>query len=900
MHDPAESSADLRRPPPTIHRRPRRGRRDPLAPASARHAPAKRDGSAESVEDGRICVPFQAPSQLRKALVQTSPTYRLGQPIAPGVIDELHASAIKDSKEIQAVLARVCRERIPLSGARHRSDDPETAYLETVGSDSVSLSTKNFDKARKSSLLLNFFLDGLPYFFVCLPSSDCGVADRVVAPMPSRIYRAERRDRRRSRVDEGGAREVSIYSESGATLARGRVVDLSADGLQVELPTRGAQDLESSFRVEIHGEALRWAQLRRKSAAPTRAGWSRVGLSTSSVRPTDLYPVERRSSILQLPAGSRIRQKLSLAAAGASAVIRGALGRAKRTSERIEVVRYPNSRGEEIVAIVDSVGERRGATLVVIPPAWGRTKETLLPLAATILATFEKANVPVVVVRFDGVRKRGESHNDPECLTEGMENLHFSISEGVKDIQATVDYFSTSPEFATQTAILVSFSAASIEARRAVVADQTGLIKGWVSVVGAPDLQSGLKKVSGGLDFIGGAEQGLEFGIQELMGVTTDIDRVASDAIGNDLAFLEDSRREMAEIDVPITWIHGKFDAWLDLTRVREIMALGDTSRRKLLEVPTGHQLRSSQEAIEVFQLIAVEIGKMATEMELAPGLPDVSALELKRKAERARVGAPSINAVDFWRNYLLGRDGGLGIDLMNAIEPYQRLMDTQILALGLGSGDRVADVGAGTGAFPLRLLESGAPQGITVDLIDLVPEALKHARTRIEKVGTPHGVSLRYIECDLADTGVVSAGGFEGRYDALLASLFLSYVEEPEAQIKLMYRMLRPSGRLVLSTLRKDADISRLFVEGVRELRSGRASELLGSVGETAVDESLRRFLNDAARILDLEEAGRFHFWDEVELQEMVRRAGFSSVRTSGGFGDPPQAIVLSAIRPS
>ena len=85
----------------------------------------------------------------------------------------------------------------------------------------------------------------------------------------------------------------------------------------------------------------------------------------------------------------------------------------------IRVVRYQNERGERLVGIIDSWGDTRGATAVVIAPAWGRTKETLLPLARTIVETFRAANHPVVVLRFDGIRKRGESHNDPDCLEAG-------------------------------------------------------------------------------------------------------------------------------------------------------------------------------------------------------------------------------------------------------------------------------------------------------------------------------------------------------------------------------------------------------------------------------------------------------------------------------------------------
>ena len=51
------------------------------------------------------------------------------------------------------------------------------------------------------------------------------------------------------------------------------------------------------------------------------------------------------------------------------------------------------------------------------------------------------------------------------------------------------------------------------------------------------------------------------------------------------MGFLEDARRDMSRIEVPITWIHGKYDAWMDLDRVVESMSCGRTDNRRIIEV---------------------------------------------------------------------------------------------------------------------------------------------------------------------------------------------------------------------------------------------------------------------------------------------------------------------------
>src|SRR5262249_38528400 len=179
----------------------------------------------------------------------------------------------------------------------------------------------------------------------------------------------------------------------------------------------------------------------------------------------------------------------------------------------------------------------------------------------------------------------------------GSEYHRFTFSQGIRDIQATLDFVYESPRFKPSTVVVVTFSAASVDGRRAVAVESSKRIGGWISVVGAPDLQSAMRVVSGGGDFLGGFERGIRFGMQEVQGVTVDIDHAAAGAIEHGLAFLEDGRMDMAAIDVPVSWIYGQFDAWMDLQRVRALMSVGETSKRRLMSVPTGHQLRSSREA---------------------------------------------------------------------------------------------------------------------------------------------------------------------------------------------------------------------------------------------------------------------------------------------------------------
>jgi ubiquinone/menaquinone biosynthesis C-methylase UbiE len=409
-----------------------------------------------------------------------------------------------------------------------------------------------------------------------------------------------------------------------------------------------------------------------------------------------------------------------------------------------------------------------------------------------------------------------------------------------------------------------------------------------------------MRVISGGVDYVAGVERGVRFGLQEILGVEVDIDLAGTDAIAHRLAFLEDARRDLAQISQPVTWFHGAYDAWMDLDRVKDILSRGDASRRRLVVIPTGHQLQSSRQALEVFQSISVEIGRMALGVELRPELPNFGDLDARRGAERRRRPAVKTNLRDFWRDYLVGPDGILGIELMTTASNYRSLMDSQIEALRVGAGNVVLDVGAGTGTFPLQVAETKA-WSIPVEIVELdfVTDALQRTRERLEQRELPKGSSVQYLVADLdVPEGFLRIPLRSASCDRVMASLVLSYVKRPFELLREIHRVLRPGARLVISAMQKDADISKIYMEGLDELRSGLGLAKFRAEGAEQLAKSARTFLNDAARLLDLEEQGAFQFWESDELAALVRGAGFSNISVCPAFGAPPQAVIVAADR--
>jgi ubiquinone/menaquinone biosynthesis C-methylase UbiE/pimeloyl-ACP methyl ester carboxylesterase len=571
-----------------------------------------------------------------------------------------------------------------------------------------------------------------------------------------------------------------------------------------------------------------------------------------------------------------------------------------RSDDFVPIREFTNQKGQKIKAIIDSWGDPDKAIAVIIPPAWGRTKETLLPLALTILETFRRANQPVTVIRFDGTNRRGEAFIDSTCRYPGDEYLHFTFSQAVSDIEATIDFLHSDSIGAPKATVLVTFSLASIEGRRVLARDRGKRIRGWISAVGMTDLQSGLRAISGGVDYGYGLLRGIRFGRNELLGVVADMDHTGIDALNHEMGLFEDARRDMASISVPVTWIHGRHDAWMSIDRVAELMSCGTAKGRKLIEVPTGHQLRVSREALQTFQLIAEEIGEMVAGRAVMSVLPSLESVERRADCERRRLPAAPTNIRAFWADYLLGRDRRIGMGLLTETAHYQSFLEQQVSELGLDNGSRVADLGCGIGEFTCHLQRFHADLNrIQVHLVDYIPEVLKHATTRARNACGESGPVTLSVASNLDPREAQCFALASGAYDAVIASLLITYLFNPKGFLGEAFRILKPGGRFVLSGLKKDADVSKLYADGMAELDRHTAERRFGSEIAKRLDFYARGFLNEAARLLQIEEAGLFQFFDAGALCNAVEEAGFTDVRATSGLGDPAQAIIVSARRP-
>jgi len=123
------------------------------------------------------------------------------------------------------------------------------------------------------------------------------------------------------------------------------------------------------------------------------------------------------------------------------------------------------------------------------------------------------------------------------------------------------------------------------------------------------------------------------------------------------------------------------------------------------------------------------------------------------------------------------------------------------IQRMGIASGDRVLEVGVGTG-----INASLYPRDCSVTGIDLSAPMLEKARERIVRKGISN---VRLLEMDAADLKFA-----DNSFDIVYAPYLISVVPDPVAVVREMQRVCRPGGRIILLNHFRSANPALAWIE--------------------------------------------------------------------------------------
>jgi SAM-dependent methyltransferase len=289
---------------------------------------------------------------------------------------------------------------------------------------------------------------------------------------------------------------------------------------------------------------------------------------------------------------------------------------------------------------------------------------------------------------------------------------------------------------------------------------------------------------------------------------------------------------------------------------------------------------------------------------EIPARLPTTYLLQAATDHERQRRAAPTFDATTYWTSYLgATRKNPLGFDVLALTDEYEALTMETVELLNLGPGERLLDLGCGTGntlAATVRRWGHLAP-GMHLEGVDLVPAALDVSRGKVRDAALECGLnpSHGFQVLDLSLLGEVTVLPYgAGSFDVVVLSLVLPYLKNPGPLLEQVRRVLRPGGRVVASTLRPDTDMGGPLQRLVAKIQRGDTMVKEGWQADSLL-AAVQDYIHSAATLLDLEAEGRFSFEDVEAFEGRFADAGFEVVRTVRSFGDPPMGFVTLARRP-
>jgi ubiquinone/menaquinone biosynthesis C-methylase UbiE/c-di-GMP-binding flagellar brake protein YcgR len=623
-----------------------------------------------------------------------------------------------------------------------RNVAPEEQFFATTSNAEIgSMELKKYQPT-----YFSFHIQGSSYYFkseLLVYNQDC-----LIFAFPKLLYHSEKRSHDRKYLGDGV--EISIKLEnSPASQLKGKLVNISRRGFLCNVT------LEPSER-----------ELLKSGAAVSYSFGKEVGLdSFGEVRHIKEESLHNGEKVLQIGVEAGIsRSDFTFKKFGQSQWNRQKKSQRQAPSvekEKIisDVVRYENSEGNEIKALINYTRLGIEAPVVILPPAFGKKKETLSPLAVTLIENFTRYNKDIVIIRYDGVNRPGESYNNDMCPKRGYEMLHYRISQGMDDLESTIDFVCNNDLFKPSEVIVAAFSMSALDARKLAAKDRR--IHYLINVMGITCARSSFRNIMGGVDIVSNYRMGIKNGLSGVLGQILDLDAVSQDLIDNKYAYMADARHDMSLIDIPVSWIYGKYDKWVSDREIRDMMSVKAEGGREVIEIPTGHNLRSSEDAIKTFKIITGLLFRRLYGRNIRPSGPDRDTMVNLITYERERLEKLEVvNVNEYWKDYLIGEDrNSIGYDFYKNIDEFRQFLSDEGSLIDLKNGEVMADMGCGTGIFFERMMEDMATKGVDLSsarmvLVDLVPEALARTRQKYENLSRAHGQLLpqkvEFIQMDL------------------------------------------------------------------------------------------------------------------------------------------------------
>jgi ubiquinone/menaquinone biosynthesis C-methylase UbiE len=224
-----------------------------------------------------------------------------------------------------------------------------------------------------------------------------------------------------------------------------------------------------------------------------------------------------------------------------------------------------------------------------------------------------------------------------------------------------------------------------------------------------------------------------------------------------------------------------------------------------------------------------------------------------------SRILARNSLGIRFWGLY------AIVYDTLLSLAPYNAMLAEVVAKVGLPRGSAVLDAGCGSGNLTRLLVEAG----YQVEAIDSSKGMLERASSKC------CGAS-----CRLADLNG-SLPFADQTFDAVTCSNVLYSLPDPERALVELERVLKPGGRLILTTPMPHFSMGKILSRHWEEKGSWGRARLLSRI------PSLFLLAGFNVLILSPEQKKKFHFFTPEQLELLLVKAGYHDVEIRSTYAE-------------
>jgi ubiquinone/menaquinone biosynthesis C-methylase UbiE/esterase/lipase len=549
-----------------------------------------------------------------------------------------------------------------------------------------------------------------------------------------------------------------------------------------------------------------------------------------------------------------------------------------RTTIVSELIHFKNRDGENIVGFYDHLrnSDVSSKPFVLIPPAYGETKKEALSFSWYLVKNGFN------VIRYDNTHHVGES--DGEIYDTTFKRMK-------SDLLSALDYISA---LGCEN---VGVVAASLSSRSAIkAASEDRRINLLICITPIIDLQNTLKMIYN-YDIIAACVKDRSWISTNVLGFEVNRNFVDT-AIHDKFHDLQSTMNDLREVHIPVIFLAAQNDPWININDIKKAYDEISSRQKEIYMIPDAmHRLEENPKSVKSVkkQITRICLKYLCKQETVSITEPDIREMVAQNRIERQRTkyfrNQQREDEKNFWKNYLNK------FKYIVNIHHYWNLLQLIFDSLGkINKGEVILDAGCGNGSFGAFLLVNVMYKNQNILLreslplfsyvgIDFVDGALKEATSvqqnlhleLIEKIGTRRLVSYSHVLSDLND----SLNFKNDSFDKICCNLVISYLQNPLFTLRELARVLKPKGRLVVTSLKPHADLTEIYRNFIK-------------VAETDEEiEEAWKLLNNAGAIKCKEAEGYYHFFSESELTVLLNMAGFKRMQSSKVLANQASLIV-------